>query len=87
LSAGLDQLGVKLDRLGTDLRGEIRSSAADTRAYVDERIQTSTVEMRRFFGVVGESLRGEIRSVAELVALSNEQREKAGQKPRRPRHR
>ncbi len=76
LSAGLDQLGVKLDRLGTDLRGEIRSSAADTRAYVDERIQTSTVEMRRFFEVVGESLRGEIRSVAELVALSNEQRDR-----------
>jgi len=69
-------LGVKLDRLGTDLRGEIRSSAADTRAYVDERIQTSTVEMRRFFEVVGESLRGEIRSVAELVALSNEQRDR-----------
>ena len=99
LSANFDQLGVRLDRLGADLRGEI---------------QTSTAEMRRHFEVVGESLRGEIRSVAELVALSNEQRDrrddeqaarsdglesrvvrldvdvsrlKAGRKPRRPRRR
>jgi len=50
-----------LDRLGADLRGEIRSSeagvrvyvdgsiqasAAETRAYVDERIQTSAAETR-----------------------------------------
>jgi hypothetical protein len=76
LSAGLDQLGVKLDRFGTDLRAEIRSSAAETRAYVDEWIQTSGAEMRRHLEVVGESLRGEIRSVAELVALSNEQRDR-----------
>ena len=75
------------DRLGSDLRGEIRTSAAETRAYVDdriqtsgaemraymdERLQTSTVEMRHHFEVVGESLRGDIRGVAELVALSNE---------------
>jgi len=68
-------------------RGEIRTSAAETRAYVDdriqtsgaemraymdERLQTSTVEMRHHFEVVGESLRGDIRGVAELVALSNE---------------
>ena len=90
------------DRLSADLRGEIRSSAAEgrvyvdasiqasaaetrayiderfqtsgaeTRAYIDERLQTSTAEMRRYFDVVGESLRGDIRGVAELVALSNE---------------
>ena len=75
------------DRLGADLRGEIRSSAvegrvyvdgsiqasaAETRAYIDERLQTSTAEMRRHFEVVGESLRADIRGVAELVALSNE---------------
>lgn len=118
-----------LDRLGADLRGEIRSTAAETRAYIGERIQTSEAETRayvderlqtfgaetfgyvgerlqtsgtetrayiderlqlstasllhqmcesedrtrRHFDVVAESLRGEIRSVAELVALSNEQ--------------
>ncbi len=76
LGANVDRLGADLDRLSTDLRGEIRSTEAETRAYVDQRIQTSTVEMRRFFEVVGESLRGEIRSVAELVALSNEQRDR-----------
>jgi len=46
LGTGLDRLGVDLDRLGVDLRGEIRSSAAETRAYVDERIQTSAAEIR-----------------------------------------
>ena len=83
------------DRLSADLRGEIRSSAAETRVYVDERIETTRVyvderfeahtaslihEMResesrtrRYFDVVGESLRGDIRGVAELVALSNEE--------------
>jgi outer membrane murein-binding lipoprotein Lpp len=76
LGANVDRLGADLDRLSTDLRGEIRSTEAETRAYVDQRVQTSTVEMRRFFEVVGESLRGEIRSVAELVALSNEQRDR-----------
>ena len=53
----------------TDLRGEIRTSVVEMRAYVDERLQTSTVEMRRHFEVVGESLRGDIRAVAEGVAL------------------
>jgi hypothetical protein len=82
------------DRLGADLSGEIRTSAAEERVYVNERIETTRVyvderfethttslihEMResesrtrRYFDVVGESLRGEIRGVAELVALSNE---------------
>jgi hypothetical protein len=46
-----------LDRFGADRRGEIR---------------TAVVEMRRHFEVVDESLRGDIRGVAELVALSNE---------------
>lgn len=117
-----------LDRLGADLRGEIRStwadgrvcvdgriqasaaetrayigerietseaetrayvderiqtSGAETRAYIDERIQTSTASLlhqmresesgtRRHFDVVAESLRGDIRGVAEILAFSNE---------------
>src|SRR3990172_1603300 len=102
-----------LDRLGADLRGEIRAGDTETRAYVDERFQTSESGMRayiderfqtsesgmrayiderlqlntgsllhemresesrtrRYFDVVGESLRGSIRGVAELVALSTE---------------
>jgi len=52
-----------------DLRGEIQTSAAETRAYVDARLQTTTVEMRRHFEVVGESLRSDIRAVAEGVVL------------------
>jgi hypothetical protein len=74
----------EIQALGTDLRGEIRTSVVEMRgyvderlqtstvemrAYVDERLQTSTVEMRRHFEVVGESLRGDIRAVAEGVAL------------------
>jgi len=79
------------DRLGADLRGEIRASAAEARVYIDERVETTRVyvdgrfeahtaslihEMResesrtrRHFDVVGESLRGEIRGLAELNAL------------------
>ncbi len=76
-----------LNELAADLRGEIRSgdaetrayvdasiqgSAAETRAYIDERVGTSAAETRRHFDVVGESLRGEIRALAEAMALNNE---------------
>ena len=76
-----------LNQFGADLRGEIRSgdaetrayidervgtSAADTRAYIDEVVGTSATETRRHFEVVGESLRGEIRALAEAMALNNE---------------
>ena len=54
-----------LDRMAAD----VRSGDAETRAYVDERVGASVVEMRRYFDVVGESLRGEIRSLAELMAI------------------
>ena len=75
--------------MSADLRGEIRSSAAETRVYGDERIETTRVYVderfdahtarlihelresesrtRRYFDVVGESLRGDIRGVAELM--------------------
>ena len=76
-----------LGRMAAGLRGEIRSgaaetrahfaerieaSAAGTRAYIDERIGTSAAGTHRHFDVVGESLRGDIRSLAELMTLSNE---------------
>ena len=55
-----------------------------TRVYVDERFEAHTASLihelresesrtRRYFDVVGESLRGDIRGVAELVALSSEE--------------
>jgi len=71
-------MGTRLDRLSEDLRGEIRSSAAETRTYVDQRIQASEVgtrvyvdermqalaaDSRRHFDVVAESLRADIRAV------------------------
>jgi hypothetical protein len=77
-----------LDRFAADLRGEIRSTKAETHAYVDERIQDSTASLlhqildqiresesgtRRHFDVVAESLRGDIRAVAEGMAASREQ--------------
>jgi hypothetical protein len=68
-----DRLGAHLrgeiQTSAADLRGEIQAAAAETRAYVDDRLQTTTVEMRRHFEVVGESLRSDIRAVAEGVVL------------------
>ncbi len=61
-----------LDRLGADLGGEIRTAVVEMRSYIDDRFQTTTAETRRYFDVVGESLRSDVRGVAELVALSNE---------------
>jgi hypothetical protein len=91
-----------LNQLTADLRGEIRSgdaetrayvdasiqasaaetrafideragtSAAETRSYIDERVGTSTAETRRHFDVVGESIRGDIRALAEAMALNKE---------------
>ena len=91
-----------LNQFAADLRGEIRSGDAETRAYIDERVGTSVAETRayidervgtsaaetrtyidevvgtsatetrRHFEVVGESLRGEIRALAEAMALNNE---------------
>ena len=48
------------------------ASVAETRAYIDERVGVSDAGTRRHFDVVGESLRSEIRSVAEVVAPSIE---------------
>jgi hypothetical protein len=59
-------------QLAEDLRGEIRSGDAETRAYIDERVGTSAAETRRHFEVIGESLRGDIRTLAEAMALNNE---------------
>ncbi len=50
----------------------VGTSAAETRAYIDERVGTSATETRRHFDVVGESLRGEIRALAEAMTLNNE---------------
>jgi len=70
-----------IGELARDLRAEIRSGDAETRAYVDASvtasaaetrayIDTSAVETRRHFDVVAEALRGDIRSLAEPMAIS-----------------
>jgi hypothetical protein len=80
IQASASDLRGEIQTLAADLRGEIRASAADlrgeiqissaeTRGYVDDRLQTTTVEMRRHFEVVGESLRSDIRAVAEGVVF------------------
>jgi len=53
-----------LDRLAAVLRGEIRS--------IEDRIQASAVDTRRHFDVVAESLRADIRGLAEGLVLSRE---------------
>ena len=54
-----------------ETRAYVEASAAETRAYV----AASEAETRRHFDVVAEALRGDIRSLAELMAISNERME------------
>jgi hypothetical protein len=69
-----------LNQVVVDLRGEIRSGDAETREVVNslsrqiqEQIHESEEQMRLHFDVVGESLRGDIRAVAEGMVASREQ--------------
>jgi len=69
-----------LGPLAVDLRGEIRAGDAETRAYVDTSaretrayVDTSASETRAHVEAsAAEPLRGDIRSLAELMAISNE---------------
>jgi hypothetical protein len=57
-----------LDRLAADLRSEMRAGDAETR----EAVQAASVETRHHFDVVAESLRSDIRTLAESVALGGQ---------------
>ena len=90
IQASAADLRGEIQASAADLRGEIQTSAVETRAYVDDRLQTTTVEMRRHFEVVGESLGSDIRAVAEGVVLLSQRMdrgfaEQAGHRPRRRR--
>jgi len=61
-----------LDRLGTDLRGEIQTSAASLLHHMRELGE----ETRRHFDVVAKSLRDDNRRLAESMALSLEHRDR-----------
>ena len=67
-----ERVGVAVADMRAYIDDSVRRSAAETRADVDDRIETSAAETRRHFSVVGESLRGDIRAVAEGVALLNQ---------------
>jgi hypothetical protein len=87
LDTRLDHLGTRLDQLGTDLRGEIQTLAGYLRGeihasstsllqQVSEQIRASESGTRRHFDVVAESLRGDIRALAEGIGASREQTER-----------
>ena len=58
-----------LNQVVVDLRGEIQTSAAS----LLQQIRETESGMRRHFDVVGESLRSDIRAIAEGMAASREQ--------------
>jgi hypothetical protein len=87
LGTRLDQLGTRVDQLGADLRGEIQTLGGDLRGQihasstsllqqVSEQIRESESGTRLHFDVIAESLRGDIRAVAEGIVASREQTER-----------
>ena len=75
IQSGDAELRDALGQLATDLRSEIRSGDAELRDALGQLavdLEAATTEMHRHFDVVGEALRGDIRSLAELMAISNE---------------
>jgi len=76
-----------ITRLRTGLRGEIVTSAAETRRYVDatgdhlrrglrDEIASSAAETRRHFDVVAEAIRDDIRIFAEALASHGDRLDK-----------
>jgi hypothetical protein len=75
IRSGDAELRDALGQLATDLRAEIRSGDAELRDALGQLavdLEAATTEMRRHFDVVGEALRSDIRSLAELMAISHE---------------
>ena len=79
VQSGDAELRDALGQLAVDLCGEIRAGDAETRAYVNSsaaelraHLEAATTEMRRHSDVIGEALGGDIRSLAGLMAISNE---------------
>jgi len=78
---------VEFRRAITRLRGEIVTSAAETRRYVDatgdslrsslrDEIASSAAETRRHFDVVAEAIRDDIRILAEALASHSDRLDK-----------
>ncbi|HEY7868728.1 MAG TPA: hypothetical protein VIF59_05845, partial [Methylomirabilota bacterium] len=74
-----------LDTALGELRREIRAGAAETaelRRELRREMQETAVETRRHFDVVAESIRSDVRAVAEGVAANSEAIERLGRELR-----
>src|SRR6266511_1274779 len=72
-----------LDRLGGELRQEIRDSEAETRRRMEQfearftaSLESSAAETCRYFGVVAEDLKSDIKAVAEGLGALDEKVER-----------
>ena len=90
-SSDLERLGGELrqemhsmgEQVRTELRQEIRASAAETRLQMEQfesrllaRIDASAAETRRYMGVVAEGLKSDIKAVAEGLGALDEKVER-----------
>jgi hypothetical protein len=71
------------EQVRTELRQEIQASAAETRLQMEQfesrilaRVDESAAETRRYFGVVAEDLKSDIKAVAEGLGALDEKVER-----------
>jgi DNA anti-recombination protein RmuC len=71
------------EQIRAELRQEIQASAAETRLQMEQfesrilaRVDESAAETRRYFGVVAEDLRSDIKAVAEGLGALDERVER-----------
>jgi DNA anti-recombination protein RmuC len=77
------EIHTTIEQVRTELRQEIRDGDRETRRYMEvlhaqllERMDATAAETRRHFGVVSESLRSDIKTVAEGVGALDEKVER-----------
>ena len=73
----------EMSAMGTGLRQEIRDSEAETRRRMEQfearfiaSLESSAAETRRYFGVVAEDLKSDIKAVAEGLGALDEKVER-----------
>ena len=86
-SSDLERLGgdlrQEMSAAAAGLREEIQASAAETRLQMEQfesrilaRVDASAAETRRYFGVVAEDLKSDIKAVAEGLGALDEKVER-----------
>jgi hypothetical protein len=86
-SSDLERLGgdlrQQMSAAAAELRQEIQASAAETRLQMEQfesrilaRVDASAAETRRYFGVVAEDLKSDIKAVAEGLGALDEKVER-----------